>query len=315
VQGEIARMDNGAEPSLSVVLPVYNEVGTIEDLIRALIGVLEKSDREFEIIVVDDGSDDETGEILSKLREKYSRAVRVARHIYNRGNGAALRTGIQVSENDVIVTMDADGQHAPEDVLKLVAEIPPYDLVIGARTAEYEGGWHRNLANRFYNRFASWLSQYRVEDLTSGFRAMRRSAVIHFLPLFPSGFSAPTTTTLTFLKAGYNVKFLPVHVGKRQAGESKISIWADGSRFIMIIFRMIMLYDPLRIFVPTSIVLGLLGILAGIAGIVEAKRLVIANSAILFLISGLLTWLLGLLASQISSTLIQYHGDETIILE
>lgn len=308
-------MSDTGTPSLSVVLPVYNEVGTIEELIQELIAVLEASGRDFEIIVVDDGSDDKTGEVLSTLREKYSLVVRIARHIYNRGNGAALRTGIRVAQNDIIVTMDADGQHAPADVLKLVAEIPPYDLVIGARTEDYQGGWHRNLANKFYNRFASWLAQYRVEDLTSGFRAMRRSAVIHYLPLFPSGFSAPTTTTLTFLKAGYNVKFLPVHVGKRQAGKSKISIWADGSRFVMIIFRMIMLYDPLRIFVPVSLVLGLFGILAGIAGIVQAQRLVIANSAILFLISGLLTWLLGLLASQISSTLVHYHGDETIIVE
>jgi hypothetical protein len=211
--------------------------------------------------------------------------------------------------------MDADGQHAPKDVIKLAGEIPPYDLVIGSRTDEYRGGWHRNLANKFYNRFASWLSQSRVDDLTSGFRAMRRSAVVHFLPLFPSGFSAPTTTTLAFLKAGYNVKFLPVHVEQRQAGSSKISIWADGSRFLMIILRMIMLYDPLRIFIPTGLVLAVLGVAAGIAGIIQAQRLVLANSAILLLMAGLLTWLLGLLASQISSTLVQYHGDETIIIE
>lgn len=302
-------------PSLSIVLPVFNEVGTIEDLIQEIIQLLEKSGRLFEIIIVNDGSKDQTGEVLSKLSDKFSSRVRVAHHLYNRGNGAALRTGIRVSQHDVVVTMDADGQHAPEDIIKLADEIPPYDLVIGSRTEEYRGGWHRNLGNKFFNRFASWLSQSRVYDLTSGFRAMRRSSVVHFLPLFPSGFSAPTTTTLAFLKAGYNVKFLPIHVGQRQAGSSKISVWADGSRFVMIILRMIMLYDPMRIFIPTGIVLGILGLFAGIAGIIQAQRLVIANSAILFLIAGLLTWLLGLLASQISSTLVQYHGDETIIID
>jgi hypothetical protein len=211
--------------------------------------------------------------------------------------------------------MDADGQHAPEDILELIKDIPPYDLVIGARTEDYRGGWHRGLANRFYNWFASWLSQFEVMDLTSGFRAMRRDAVTHFLPLFPTGFSAPTTTTLAFLKAGYNVKFQPIHVHVRQGGSSKISIWSDGYRFVMVILRMIMLYDPLRIFVPTGLILGILGILAGIAGIVQAQRLVIANSAIFLLLAGLVTWLLGLLASQIASTQVQYHGDETIIIE
>ncbi len=191
----------------------------------------------------------------------------------------------------------------------------PMIWLSGRELKSYKGSWYRNVANRFYNRFASWLSRSEVLDLTSGFRAMRRSVALHFLPLFPSGFSAPTTTTLASLKAGYNVKFIPIQVRERQSGKSKISLWSDGSRFLVIILRMIMLYDPLRIFMPTGVILAFLGILAGIAGIIHTGRLVIANSAILLLLVGVVTWLLGLIASQISSTLIQYHGDETIILQ
>jgi glycosyltransferase involved in cell wall biosynthesis len=303
-----------SEIAISVVLPVYNEMGSIPEVIQELVSVLQASRRSFEIIVVEDGSEDETLQILQDLIEKYPNHLRVAKHLFNRGNGAAWRSGIRLAQGDIVVTMDADGQHSPKDILRLLDMIPPYDLVVGARTDSYQGSWYRNVANRFYSRFASWLSQSDVKDLTSGFRAMRRSVVKHFLPLFPSGFSAPTTTTLAFLKAGYNVAFIPIHVRQRQTGTSKISLWADGSRFIIIILRMIMLYDPLRIFFPTSIMLGVLGIVAGMLGIFQAGRLFLPNSAILLFLAALLTLLLGLLASLVSSTLIQYHGDETIVI-
>lgn len=303
-----------SELEISVVIPVFEEMESIQALIPELISVLSASEKSFEIIAVEDGSKDETLQILQGLIEANPGQLRVARHLYNKGNGASWRTGIRLAQGDVVVTMDADGQHSPEDIPRLIGEIPPYDLVVGARTESYQGSWYRNVANRFYNRFASWLSQSDVKDLTSGFRAMRRSVVEHFLPLFPTGFSAPTTTTLAFLKAGYNVSFIPIHVRQRKTGESKISIWSDGSRFIMIILRMIMLYDPLRIFIPMGIFLVLLGLIAGGIGIASAGRLYLPNSATLLLLSGVVTWLLGLIASQISSTLVQYHGDETIIV-
>jgi glycosyltransferase involved in cell wall biosynthesis len=311
----MTEMDQQEEIQISVVLPVYEEAENVKFLIPNLIQTLEASGKSFEVIAVEDGSKDDSLAVLKDVQREHHHQLRIARHLHNRGNGASLRTGIRVARGDIVVTMDADGQHSPEDLLRLVEEIPPYDLVIGARTINYKGSWYRGLANRFYNRFASWLSQSPVLDLTSGFRAMRREVANHFLPLFPTGFSAPTTTTLAFLKAGYNVKFLPINVMQRKAGVSKISLWSDGTRFIMIILRMVMMYDPLRIFVPTGYLLGLLGVLAGIAGIWNAGRLVIANSAIFLLLAGLLIWLLGLIASQISSGLIQYHGDETIIIE
>lgn len=297
---------------ISVILPLFEELETIRPLITEIYETLSSSKYRFEIIVVDDGSQDATIDVLRELIERYPKRLRVASHMTNRGNGAALRTGINLASGDVVVTMDADGQHSPGDIPELLAQIPPYDLVIGARLEGYQGSWYRNAANRFYNRFASWLSRREIKDLTSGFRAMRRDVVRHFLPLFPEGFSAPTTTTLAFIKGGYNVGFLPIHVHQRKAGKSKIRIFEDGSRFIIIIIRMVMLYDPLRIFFPVGVTLFILGSLAWAAGWVNAGRLVFPNSAIFLYSASILIWLLGLIADQLANTRISYHGDETV---
>jgi hypothetical protein len=143
---------------------------------------------------------------------------------------------------------------------------------------------------------------------------MRRSVASHFLPLFPDGFSAPTTTTMAFLKAGYNVAFEPIHVEQRKKGESKIRLWEDGIRFIMVILRMIMLYDPLRIFLPTGLVLALLGVLAWVAGLLNAGRLVLPNSTVFLLSAAVMIWLLGLISDQVANTRVHYYGDESIVL-
>jgi glycosyltransferase involved in cell wall biosynthesis len=319
IQNHDDREVEGGRPSLiplvSVILPVYEEAQAVRVLIPEIVETLQSDGISFEIVAVDDGSKDETPTVLKDLREAYKGHLRVVRHLYNKGNGAALRSGVRVARGEIIVNMDADGQHSPEDILKLISKIPPYDLVIGARVKTYQGPWYRNLANRFYNRFASWLSHTDVQDLTSGFRAMRRTVVLHFLPLFPTGFSAPTTTTLAFLKAGYNVAFVPIDVQPRSSGVSKIRLLDDGARFVIIILRMIMLYDPLRIFLPTGGVLAFLGVLAWTAGLLNAKRLVLPNSAIFLFIAAILTWLLGLVSSQIAGTRIYYHGDETLLVE
>jgi glycosyltransferase involved in cell wall biosynthesis len=284
-------------------------------LIPEIVRHLEGQTQSFEIVSVDDGSRDETLSVLRHLKDQYQGRLRIVRHLYNKGIGAALRTGTSVAKGEIVLFMDSDGQHCPEEIPKVISEIPPYDLVIGYRTKMYQGKWYRNLANRFYNLFASWLSESEVKDLTSGFRAMRRTTVLHFLPLFPSGFSASSTVTLAFLKAGYNVKFVPIAVQPRVIGKSKIRVWNDGIRFLLIILRMIMLYDPLRIFLPIGSGLTILGIFAWIAGLLDERRLILPNSAIFLFISALLTWLLGLVAGQISSTRVYYHGDETIIIE
>lgn len=304
--------NDSKNPSLSIVLPVFEEADLIQGLIEGIIGVLQDEYSDLEVVVVDDGSEDGTVEVLRQLKREYGDRLVVARHWVNRGNGAALRTGINIAHGEIVVTMDADGQHAPADIPNLLSQIPPYDLVIGARIEGYEGSWYRNAANQFYNRFASWLSKKEIMDLTSGFRAMRRSVVKHFLPLFPEGFSAPTTTTLAFIKGGYNVGFLPIKVHKRKSGKSKINLIRDGSRFVIIIIRMVMLFDPLRIFLPAGVGLFILGSLAWIAGAFNADRLVFPNSTIFMYTAAILIWLLGLIADQLANTRISYHGDETI---
>jgi glycosyltransferase involved in cell wall biosynthesis len=310
---EFAERSPDASPlKLSVVLPVYEEAQAIGGLIDELTSLLERRGEPFEVVAVDDGSGDSTLEALMAASRRHPQ-VRVVRHLLNRGNGASLRTGIRAARGAIVVTMDADGQHSPEHIPQLLAQMPPYDLVIGARTLGYRGSAARGWANSFYNSFSSWLVSRRIDDLTSGLRAMRREAVVHFLPLFPEGFSAPTTTTLAFLKAGYNVTFVPIDVQPRQSGTSKIRPWQDGARFVRVILRMIMLYDPLRIFLPTGVLLTVLGILAWAAGLWAAQRLVLPNSAIFLFSSALLTWLLGLVSDQIASTKIHYHGDESLV--
>lgn len=301
--------------SLSVVLPVFEEAENVKQLIPRIVQTLAAYEGSFEIIVVDDGSEDETPHVLWELKQAHPGHLRVARHLYNKGNGAALRTGSVIARGEIIVYMDSDGQHAPEDILKLISQIPPYDLVIGARTKAYKGSWYRNVANRFYNRFASWLSSTEVKDLTSGFRALRRSAGRHFIHLYPSGFSTPTTITMSFLKAGYNVSYVPIDVNPRASGRSKIRLWNDGLRFVIIILKMVTLYDPLRVFLPVGFGLTFLGILAWVAGLIQADRLVLPNAAIFLFISAILTWLLGLVSSQIASSQVYYHGDETILID
>ena len=300
---------------ISVVLPIVNEVDMVGQLIPEIIETLSQSGSSFEVIAVDDGSEDSTIDVLRELKGIYKDQFHFIRHLYNRGNGAALRSGASVARGEIVVFMDADGQHSPAEIHNLLDRIPPYDLVIGARQKDYQGPRMRKLANSFYNLFASWLSRTKVEDLTSGFRAMRRDVLRHFLPLLPSGFSSPTTITLSFLKGGYNVCYVPVDVKPRQKGESKISIWRDGSRFIIIILRMTMLYDPLRIFLPISLGLAGFGFVAWILGWINAGRLVLPNSAILLFAGSLFTWLLGMVSTQISGSSAYYHSDETIILD
>jgi glycosyltransferase involved in cell wall biosynthesis len=301
-----------AFPAVTVVLPVYQEEKNIEACIIGIVTLLESEKISFEIVAVDDGSRDDSLHLLLALQERFPDCLRVARHVANKGYGAALRTGIRLARGEIVVCMDADGQHSPVDIPKLLACIPPYDMVVGCRTESYQGAWYRNLANRFYNRFASWLTQTEISDLTSGFRAMRLTAVSHFLHLYPAGFSASTTATMAFLKAGYNVFFTPIHVLPRSNGKSKISLFGDGSNFLVIILRIIMLYDPLRIFMPVAAFLLFLGVVAMVVGMLAAERLVVPGSAVVLFLAALMSILLGLVSSQIAQANIHYYGDEVI---
>jgi glycosyltransferase involved in cell wall biosynthesis len=227
-------------PGLSVILPAKNEAASLGSLLAELRERLPSA----ELIVVDDGSTDRTGEVA---REG---GARVVRHPASRGNGAAVKSGARAARGETLVFMDADGQHRPEEIPKLLARLEEgYDLVVGTRSAAAHASLPRRLANGLYNRLASWLTGMKILDLTSGFRAVRREAFLPFLPMLPNKFSYPTTSTMCLIRAGYGVYFEPVTVLSRQAGTaSHIRPLRDGGRFVIIIVKIATLYSPLKIF-------------------------------------------------------------------
>ena len=289
---------------LSVVLPVYQERDAIRATIMQLVQVLKETGLTFEVIAVDDGSTDGTSEIMQALSTEFPEYVRIIAHPYNKGNGAAVKTGIRAARGQMIVCMDADGQHDPSQIPALVSYLSDYDLVVGARTRAYMGSWHRNLANWIYNQLASYMTGLRIEDLTSGFRAFRASCVREFVHLFPNGFSYPTTSTLAFARVGYSIKYVPVHVNRR-VGKSKIKLIEDGLRFLLIIFKTVVLFSPLRVFVPASIVCFLLGLVSFAIAIADVGRLRLPNSAVVLFVTSLMVFLLGLVSEQIAALRIE----------
>ena len=280
----------------SVVLPVYNEEETISSNILNLIGLFVQKDMDWEIVAVDDGSGDKSYDTLKALEAEYPDALVVARHPYNKGNGATIKTGIKAASGEVIICMDSDGQHDPEDILKMLPYIGEYDLVVGARPFKSDGTWYRNLANKFYNGLASWLTDFKIEDLTSGFRIFKADVVKKFYHLFPQRFSYPTTSTLAFLKGGYNIKYVPINIQPRKGGSSKIRLFRDGFRFTTIIFKIILLFEPMRVFLPVTLISFLLGLASMIVSIVQAGRLYVPNSSVILFVLSVLAFLMGVLA-------------------
>jgi glycosyltransferase involved in cell wall biosynthesis len=289
--------DETALPEVSVVLPCFNEAESLSEILSQIRRVLKEI--RHEIIVVDDASKDETVSIASK------QGVRVVSHPYNKGNGAAVKTGIREARGKVIVLMDADGQHDPARIPNLLEKMERYDLVVGARNAETEQAWHRKMANGFYNGFATYITGVRITDLTSGFRAVRAEVARKFLYLLPNTFSYPTTMTIASIKAGYSVAFVPVTVNKRSGGRSKINLLQDGSRFFIILFKIATLFSPLKVFLPLSI--GFF-----VAGSAYASYTLIAFTdfrpfALLLLMFSVMLFSLGLISEQIT----QLRSDRT----
>lgn len=230
---------------VSVVIPAKNE----EDSIGQVIESIKENIEEVEIIVVDDGSTDNTAAVAKAT------AAKVISHPYSKGNGAAIKTGAREAVGELIVFMDADGQHKAEDISRLLAKIEcGNDMVVGARQKGSQASWGRGIANGFYNFFASWMTGHRVKDLTSGFRVVRSEKFREFLYLLPNGFSYPTTSTLAFFRAGYSVSYVPIHAEKR-VGKSHIRPLRDGARFLIIIFKIGTLFSPLKIFAPVALLL------------------------------------------------------------
>ena len=278
-----------ADPAnVSVVIPAYNE----SDAIAGVIGVLRGAACWHEIIVVDDGSSDGTGDHAAAA------GATVVKLPYNMGNGAAVKNGIRRATGDYILIVDADGQHPPEDALRLVARLGEYDMVIGARSSATQSKQARRAGNGALNRLASYLTGREIPDLTSGFRGANAAALREFIHLIPNGFSTPTTTTLAFIKAGYRVTFEPIHARQR-TGQSKIRLARDGAKFLMIIFKIITSFSPLRIFVPISGASLLLGVAYGVWNVVLHAR--IPNGSVLLILFAVVVFLVGLVSEQISA--------------
>ncbi len=282
--------------STSIVLPSKNEA---ESLV-SLLPLLKRTVPNAEIIVVNDGSTDNTIQVCEDNQ------VKVITHPYSKGNGAAIKTGARAAKGEILLFMDADGQHKPEDIPRLLAKLQEgHDMVVGARDRKSQAGAHRAFANGFYNRFSSWMVEQKIDDLTSGFRAVRADKFKKFLYLLPNTFSYPTTITMSFFRAGYSVAYIPIEAPKR-IGKSHIRVVKDGLRFILIILKIGTLYSPLKLFLPISASLFLTGLFYYFYTFVEAHRF--TNMSALLFISSLLVFLIGLVSEQITS--LNYKDSE-----
>lgn len=281
--------------TVSVLIPAFNEGPVVGDVIRALRDAATWR----EILLVDDGSSDDTGRFAAEA------GARVLRHPYNKGNGAAVKTGIRAAEGEYVLVIDGDGQHKPEDARRIVDLLGEYDLVVGARAGHTQATGTRRAGNGLLNAFAAYMTGRPIPDLTSGFRGARRSVLREFLHLIPNGFSTPTTTTLACIKAGYNVTFLPIEARQR-TGSSKIRLARDGARFLLIILKIVTIFSPMKIFLPVSLGSLLLGVAYGVWTVAASGR--IANGSVLLLMFAVIVFLVGLVSEQI--TALRFGGRE-----
>lgn len=274
---------------ISIVLPAKNESGAIGQTITQI----QKLQLAHEIIVVNDGSTDSTQAVAEHA------GATVVTHPYSKGNGAAIKTGARTATGDVIVFMDADGQHDPQDIPRLLEQIEQgYDLVVGARQKGSQASVGRGVANALYNNLATYMTEQKVEDLTSGFRAVRADKFRNFLYLLPNGFSYPTTSTMAFFRAGYSVTYVPIHAAKR-IGKSHIQPMKDGVRFFLIIFKIATLFSPLKMFLPIAVLLFMMA--TGWYGYTlwDAGRF--TNMSALLYTGSIMIFLMGLISEQITA--------------
>lgn len=276
--------------NVSIVIPAKNEAQNLENFLPRLLAVVGD---DVECIVVNDGSTDETVSICEQ------NGVKVISHPYSKGNGAAIKTGAREATKDVLVFLDGDGQHKPEDIPRLLEELDKgFDMVVGARDRVSQADSYRALANGIYNSLSSNITGHKILDLTSGFRAVRADKFKEFLYLLPNGFSYPTTCTMAFFRAGYSVGYIPIQTEKR-LGKSHISLLKDGIRFLIIIFKVGTLYSPLKIFLPTATGFFLTGCGYYLYTYIVEGRFT-NMSAVLFM-TAVLVFLIGLVSEQVTT--------------
>jgi glycosyltransferase involved in cell wall biosynthesis len=274
--------------AVSIIIPVFNEAQNLADLLEKIHAL---QIAQAEILVIDDGSVDGSAEIA------FNAGANVVRHPYNIGNGAAVKSGIRAAQGRTLVLMDGDGQHQPEDIPKLLVEAEGYHMIVGERAKGSKLRFHRNAANIFYNFLASYVTRFKVKDLTSGFRVLSRRDALRFIDLLPNTFSYPTTLTLAFLRSGLTVKYVPIQSLYR-AGQSKISLLTDGIRFLLIITKIATLFSPFRIFLPVSMFFFFAGLINYVHTYVTEYRF--TNMSVFLLTTAVIIFMLGLVSEQIA---------------
>jgi len=282
--------------SLSIVIPAKNEAENLKRFLPRLLAVV----MDAEVIVVNDGSTDDTLSICEQ------HGVTVVTHPYSKGNGAAIKTGARTAKGEVIVFLDGDGQHKPEDIPQLLEKLATgYDMVVGARDKQSQADSFRAIANGVYNWLSSAITGHKILDLTSGFRAVKAGKFKEFLYLLPNGFSYPTTSTMAFFRAGYSVGYMPIQTEQR-LGESHISLLKDGIRFLLIIFKVGTLYSPLKIFLPVAAGFFGMGIINYIY--TYTTQGTFTNMSAVLLMTAIIIFLIGLVSEQV--TALMYKDSE-----
>jgi len=273
--------------TLSIIIPAYNEEKTIGGLVEETLTLHPQA----EVLVINDGSVDRTADMAAGA------GARVHNHPYNIGNGASIKTGIRMARGDVLVFMDGDGQHDPRELDEMLSYIPDYDMVVGARKIGEQSSFLRGIGNLIYNRVASYVAKFQVKDLTSGYRVVKADIARRFIYLMPNTYSYPTTLTLGMLRTGRSVRYVSIKVRKRQEGTSRIRLFRDGVRFFMIIIRICTLYSPMRVFLPVSFLMFVLGLMRYAYTFFHEGRF--TNMSAILLVTSILIFMMSLISEQI----------------
>jgi len=275
---------------ISIIVPAYNEENAIRFGLEKFIEL--GYHKKHELIYINDGSTDKTADIIREF------PVKLYNHNVNKGYGAALKTGIRKAKGDKVIILDSDGQHNPKYIEQLIKMLNDYDMVIGERDDQSFQVKRRQKGKKLIKRIGEYLVEQKLPDYNSGFRGFDKELFREMLHLMPNGFSLSTTSTLAYLKEGYTIGTFPIKVEERIGRKSNVKMAKDGSKTILLLFRIIMLFNPLKIFFPFSLLICLLGLGWGITGFFLVGRF--PNSAIIVLIFGSLMFFIGLLADQIA---------------